>query len=524
MAFFGRRFDAEKSPDGKRVSGKPFWGGGMFGVNNVKACDWSRSHTNFPHAHRDDMHKFGVGGHPLEDEAHNPRIQDHEHTRDNAVRKVEQDTLKKLAREFDRAPTPGGKAKALAQLMAIGADAAKGTKRKWADAHDENFMHDFRNFLAGIGKRTDYLKGGIALEHVGQGKPVSRNPEVLDYLDSTTRRAINYITEIEKLKLRMGNLHAGQQASLNDMYLYFKYVVRNMPVDPRDFPEETVFDRKDSVEYPALHGNGSVQTATEVRYYQPQENHNRETHPHRGGIADRMSQADINRYYEEEMVDSEERPAPDPQTAATEDGDGDGGDQGGGGDGRPKPRVEEVGGNAEQQVASNPDLPSNSSNAILQGASGLPVKIADDSSTVTNTATQLAIQPDPEPEDEDEDEGGSGPGGKLTEEEKKQIEAILEKERAKDTEQLLKKIDDGVKASKAEMDALDKQVKDKDLLRPVDARKETETVEEATDAVMNALVNLFPEKKGELDQDFRENVIRDAVKDTAGSAVPLCPL
>lgn len=131
------------------------------------------------------------------------------------------------------------------------------------DHVEQGFIHDFHNWVAGIGKRSDYVKAGVPLASVGQGKLVSDHPSVLNYVEGITSRVIDYYAEIANMKMRGPAIgRRGGPATLNDLWLYFKYVVRNEPVDPRDFQPQPGPSEPDE----ALVGNqeGIVDEKTEA--------------------------------------------------------------------------------------------------------------------------------------------------------------------------------------------------------------------------------------------------------------------
>jgi hypothetical protein len=59
---------------------------------------------------------------------------------------------------------------------------------------------------------------------------------VIGFIDKLTGRVIDYYAEIANMKMRGPGVAAnGGPAKLKDLWNYFKYVVRNEPIDPRDF-------------------------------------------------------------------------------------------------------------------------------------------------------------------------------------------------------------------------------------------------------------------------------------------------
>jgi hypothetical protein len=223
MAFFGRKFDQEKLGEARPA----FFSARLFGRNVSGACDWSRAHSEKQFPSGEKM-KFQLPAHPIEREGANPRMEpgaDYRAKQIDEMRKVLGAANSEVFREVLK------KHEAQELIDKIG------------DKVDEDFIHDFRNWIAGIGKRSDYVKAGVPLTSVGQAKPLSDHPSVISFIDRLTSRVIDYYAEIANMKMRgPGVGRRGGPATLNDLWLYFKYVVRNDPVDPRDFVEEVKRD------------------------------------------------------------------------------------------------------------------------------------------------------------------------------------------------------------------------------------------------------------------------------------------
>ena len=214
---FGRRFDLEKAGAPRA----PFFSARLFGKHVTGACDWSRAHTltDMPGA---DRTKFSLEPHPLESEGRKRKL---EPTPEFKAREVAEKRKALLAAaDNNTIKEELKKAMAREQIEAI------------PDHVEQDFIHDFHNWVAGIGKRSDYVKAGVPLASVGQGKLVSDHPSVLNYVEGITSRVIDYYAEIANMKMRGPAIgRRGGPATLNDLWLYFKYVVRNEPVDPNDF-------------------------------------------------------------------------------------------------------------------------------------------------------------------------------------------------------------------------------------------------------------------------------------------------
>jgi len=205
-----------------------FFSGRLFGRHVPGACDWSRAHTltDMPGA---DRFKFGLEGHPIEQEGRKRRLEPTPEFKAKQV-KAERELLKNAVgdeRELFREVLNKIEAKELID--------------KISDKVDQDYIHDFRNWIVGIGKRSDYIKAGVPLTSVGQAKPLSRHKSVIDFVDKLTGRVVDYYAEIVNMKMRgPGVGRHGGPATLNDLWLYFKYVVRNDPIDPKDFMEAPV--------------------------------------------------------------------------------------------------------------------------------------------------------------------------------------------------------------------------------------------------------------------------------------------
>jgi len=171
-----------------------------------------------------DRFKFGLEGHPIEQEGRKRRLEPTPEFKAKQV-KAERELLKNAVgdeRELFREVLNKIEAKELID--------------KISDKVDQDYIHDFRNWIVGIGKRSDYIKAGVPLTSVGQAKPLSRHKSVIDFVDKLTGRVVDYYAEIVNMKMRgPGVGRHGGPATLNDLWLYFKYVVRNDPIDPKDF-------------------------------------------------------------------------------------------------------------------------------------------------------------------------------------------------------------------------------------------------------------------------------------------------
>lgn len=244
---FGRRFDVTGVDGAGRVRGSPFFTGRLFGAGAYNQGDWSRAHTELPGMPGADFRKFTVASHPLAREWTMKRMK--------ALPLEEAKLLEEFQKQYEGRVKDKAGQRTIddGEAFAVGQHKAKqqmgGFKRKTEEA----FVHDFKNWLAGVGKAADYSRGGISMKYVGQGKPLSRHDSVLDYLDDTTARPIVYQAELLKLKERFRN---AATRDLRTCYLYWKYVVRGQPYDPQDFetPGDAQRGKDAAMRNPALIG------------------------------------------------------------------------------------------------------------------------------------------------------------------------------------------------------------------------------------------------------------------------------
>lgn len=236
---FGRQFDYE----GAAGSARPvFFSHRLFGKHVVNACDWSRAHSRS--GENMDMAKWLVTPHPLEQEKGKRKLEPTSEWLARSV-KARRELLKySNIREFRRV---------LAET-----ECKELLERIPADLKEE-FVHDFRNWALGIGKRSDYVKAGVPLASVGQGKPLSRHQSVIKFADRITARVADYYRELAEMKMRGPAVgKGGREATLEDLWMYFKYVVRNEPMDPDDFAlylEPPGSELRPQADHSALVGN-----------------------------------------------------------------------------------------------------------------------------------------------------------------------------------------------------------------------------------------------------------------------------
>jgi hypothetical protein len=167
-----------------------------------------------------DRSKWALQPHPIEDEKNKRKLEPTPEWREQAMKK-RKDLLSKTGSDVVKSVLEEMDAQQL--LERIG------------DEVNEEYIHDFRNWALGIGKRSDYVKAGVPLTAVGQGQPLSRHKSVIDFADKITGRVIDYYEEIAKMKMRGPSAGKKGQATLDELWRYFKYVVRNEPIDPADF-------------------------------------------------------------------------------------------------------------------------------------------------------------------------------------------------------------------------------------------------------------------------------------------------
>lgn len=218
--------------------------GRLWGAGKYNTGDWSRAHTELPHMPQADRRKFGVAEHPL---AHEWKLKEMVPLPRAEQRQVEQFEKQYESELRDKAAVKAGEA------LAFGGRRAKDRLDSFRRKTQEVFIHDFKNWLAGVGYSQDYVRGGIPLKHVGQGRPVSTHPSVISYLDRSTSRVVEYEKQLQLLKLRMGRSTPGKPPSVEDCWRYFKYIVRGEPYDPADWP--SVEDAADGKHQPVVNPN-----------------------------------------------------------------------------------------------------------------------------------------------------------------------------------------------------------------------------------------------------------------------------
>lgn len=295
---FGRKFDLDAG--GSRP---PFFGARLFGRNVPGACDWSRAHTE-----QMDTKKFALNPHPLESEGKKRALEPTEAWKKHAV-KIRRDLLQRSGSTDVK--------KVLRELE------AKELIEKIDKDVKEDFIHDWRNWLAGIGKRSDYVKAGVPLTSVGQAKPLSRHPSVISFIDKLTGRVIDYYAEIANMKMRGPAVgRNGGPATLNDLWLYFKYVVRNEPINPEDFVHynESIANNNNTLVgnqagiYDSPNEAPSLADNAKSPYVGNTDEHTERVHPEdpqvRTNAADDVEEAREGRLREEEMSVA---PAPTPK-------------------------------------------------------------------------------------------------------------------------------------------------------------------------------------------------------------------
>lgn len=193
----------------------------VFGVGARRGADFSRLHTEMPRMPTAEYVLGAVPPDPLQqDQAKGPAVTV-EPTRPwlgAATAAARQDLKRAL---------PQAQRESVQNLEA---------KKRWKRAEDqqrEAFVHDFRNWLLGVGKPEDHRRAGTER---GVGKMPSRHPTILAYVDKLVDREARYNAEIAKMQARgPGVGRNGGEADATDALLYFKYVVRQCPPDPADF-------------------------------------------------------------------------------------------------------------------------------------------------------------------------------------------------------------------------------------------------------------------------------------------------
>lgn len=210
---FGVKFGAVKNG-----ASRPLFASSLFGAHVAGASDFSRANSESP-LPAADLKKFGVAPDPITREVEmgelvpTPAWLQHatgmaqKHWKSNAS-KVERD----VARRVD-------------------------AKRKYESLEQEqreNFYHDFNNWVLGLGQKGDYERAGV--KEYGQGKLLSRHPQVVDYFEAKIDRQATYNAYIAKMRARgPGVGREGGQADMYDLWLYWKYIVRLLPLKESDF-------------------------------------------------------------------------------------------------------------------------------------------------------------------------------------------------------------------------------------------------------------------------------------------------
>lgn len=200
---------------------EPIFGtGSLFGGGVKHHSDFSRAihERNMPKA---DMKKGGVAPSPIERESNIDMI---EPTNDWLAHST------RLAKNQLKADSSTvGRAFIEKQDLKRKLESLEGEQR-------ENFIHDYYNWLAGVGKEEDYIKSGLKKGQWGQGKLISRHDSVVGLLEAKVARHGRYLADIAKMKMRgPGVGRNGGEADSHDTFLYFKYIIRNMPVNTDDF-------------------------------------------------------------------------------------------------------------------------------------------------------------------------------------------------------------------------------------------------------------------------------------------------
>lgn len=183
----------------------------------------------------------------------NPIREEHKQTEANLPpnQMSEQRSLhfQRLKEEAMAIEDPAGRSAALSSIYAA-------ENRELESVIDGNIQHealiDFRNFLAGQGKATDYAKlGWWPTDKKGKptaakprwmqlGTPISQDNSVYDYLSGYVRAKNEFETDIASLMLQ-ANAQGPGSLSVDQLWLLWKYVVQGM--DPTDIIQQEYADK-----------------------------------------------------------------------------------------------------------------------------------------------------------------------------------------------------------------------------------------------------------------------------------------
>jgi len=146
---------------------------------------------------------------------------------DALVSRMKDDRLLKM---IDAEPSESGRAALFQQLYA---NAGKGVE----DSINANIKRDFEEWILGKAPAIDYTKAGLWPEDMQEKPPwlkrgiLSSHPSVIDYFDRRIDAKYGFVSDLVKMRERMQAAEPGVQPSLDDLWLYYKYVVLGLPLE-----------------------------------------------------------------------------------------------------------------------------------------------------------------------------------------------------------------------------------------------------------------------------------------------------
>lgn len=120
-----------------------------------------------------------------------------------------------------------------AQLQYWGKKEAKLTRKSIKQKLDEDFLRGFTEWLRGAGTKEEYEAAQMpGYENKHPNRPLSDHPTVLRYLEQHEERKARYYQKLSKMLLNQGRMgEKGSDMTIDDAWKYYKYVVKNIPMD-----------------------------------------------------------------------------------------------------------------------------------------------------------------------------------------------------------------------------------------------------------------------------------------------------
>lgn len=157
---------------------------------------------------------------PIGDEPRNRRTQDVPALRDARLRQKEE----ALARQMDSSHPGLGKHVYKAQL--------KKQLDQLDDIVDQETQRDFANWLLSHGRKEENDRyprmppSGASANNQWKTQPLSHHKTVIDFIDAQVEGRQKFEREIAKLKLRYETSGSLENASLDECWIYYKFVIR----------------------------------------------------------------------------------------------------------------------------------------------------------------------------------------------------------------------------------------------------------------------------------------------------------